>query len=244
MASARARATLLAGAALVGLAFARLPGSPPLYDSLRIPDEPYRHLSSTAGSPETPPPTAARQEVSVHDPVINITTAERRPQAYLLVQTGTLEPVAGSTRITASLTPVPLPAPGPHDGVPLGNAYDVQVRDQDGHPLRPGGGGQRAVVQLRVPNLSAPQRVVVELKQGGGWTALKTVRTADVVYAAELPSFGTVVAVYVIGAGSPTVPAATPASGFPWIALIGGVALIVAVVGLVALRPVRRHPRT
>jgi LPXTG-motif cell wall-anchored protein len=237
----RARVTLIAGAILIAVAFASLPpGAPPLYDSLRIPDEPYRHLSTSAASQETRPPTTARQEVAVNDPVINITTAEKRPQAYLLVQTGALQPVGGTTRIVASLTPVPLPVPAPGDGVPLGNAYDVQVRDQDGNPLEPSGKGQLPVVQLRIPNPSTPPRIAVELRQHGVWTSLRTIHTADVIYAAELPSFGTVVAVYT-GATSPPVPA-TGKRGFPWSVLIGGLLAIIALTGLVALR--RRRRRT
>jgi hypothetical protein len=230
--------TLLAGAILVAVAFVFLPpGSPPLYDSLRIPDEPYRQLST--GSQETRPPTTARQEVAVTDPVINITTAEKRPQAYLLVQTGALQPAGGTARIIASLTPVPLPQPAPTDGVPLGNAYDVQVRDQDGTPLQPSGKGQGPVVQLRIPNASTPPGVVVELRRHGVWRVLRTVHTADVIYAAELPSFGTVVAVYLTGAASPPVPA-TGNGGFPWSALIGGLLAVIALTGLFAIRRGRR----
>jgi hypothetical protein len=226
--------TLLAGAILVAAAFAFLPaGSPPLYDSLRIPDEPYRPLSTAAGSQEARPPTTARQEVAANDPVINVTTAEKRPQAYMLVQTGALRPVAGRARIIASLTPVPLPQPAPSDGVALGNAYDVQVRDQDGNPLQPSGKGQGPVVQLRIPNASTPPRVAIELRRHGVWTVLRTVHTADVIYAAELPSFGTVVAVYLTGAASPPLPA-TGNRGFPWSALIGGLLALVALTGLAA----------
>lgn len=236
------RRPLLTGAILVALAFALLPaGTPPLYDSLPVPDQPYRTLSTGSPVPQGPQPTAARAEVTPADPVINLTTAERRPQAYLLVQTGALQPLAGTARIVASLTPVPLPSPGPHNGVPLGNAYDLELHDQDGRLLEPSPSGQRPVVQLRIPNPSTPGHVVVELHAHSAWTVLKTIRTADVIYAAELPSFGTVVAVYIVASpptGTPPGRGINPA----WTAVAAGLVVVIVVAGLVALGRGRRTP--
>ena len=234
------RSVLLGAVALLVVACALLPrGSPPLYDSLPVPDQPYRTLTTGTVSPQGTQPSSATAEVTPADPVINLTTSERRPQAYLLVQTGSLQPLAGATRITASLTPVPLPSPPPHDGVPLGNAYAVEVRDQAGRSLEPTPAGQRPVVQLRIPNPAAARHVVLELHDRGTWTVLKTIRTADVIYAAELPSFGTVVAVYVIGSTSRPNADSGSAVGPVWI-VVAALGLVFAVAGLLALRLARR----
>ena len=232
-----ARLTLIGGAILVASAFVLLPGSPPLYDSLRIPDQPYRTL--TAG----PQPASARVEVTPADPVINLTTDERRPQAYLLVQTGSLRLVAGTTRIVGSLVAVPVPSPGPRDGVPLGNAYEVTVHDQSGAPLEPGRMGERPVVQLRIPTVSTPGHVVLELHDHGAWSVLRTIRTADVIYAAELPAFGVVVAVYRLSSTVPPVTAGARGIDVVWLIVATGVVLLVVVAALIAVGRGRREPR-
>jgi hypothetical protein len=238
----RARGTLLGGMLLVALAFALLrPDSPPLYDGLRIPDEPYRYLSGASATQATPAPTSANREVVVAEPIIDITTSERRPQAFLLVQTGSLQPVSGTAQMIASLTPVPIPDPGPRDGVPLGNAYHVQVRNQDGHPIEPSGEGQRPLIQLRIPSPSTPRHVVLELSHQGAWLRLKTIHTGDTIYGAALPFFGTVVAVYVIGEPHTSAQGAGGVMSRPWPVLGGGLVVVMAALGLVALGR-RRHP--
>jgi hypothetical protein len=198
-------------------------------DTPRLPDQPYRYLSSGTS------PTSVRQEALVTQSIININTAEWRPQAYLLVQTASLTPLSGAAQIIASLTPVPLPMPGPRNAVPLGNAYDAEIRTRDGQPVKPTGTGANPVVQLRVPNPSMPGHIVLELHHQGGWTALRTIQTADVIYAAELPSFGIVVAVYI-----PSASLSASASGhvinYEWALLVAGLIIIIAVAGWVALR--------
>lgn len=216
-------------------------GSPPLYDSLRVPDQPYRVLTTGDRVAQGPAPASARVEVTPADPVINVTTAERRPQAYLLVQTASLQPLGGAARILASLTPVPLPAPLPA-AVPLGNAYDIDVHDQDGRRLEPGATGQRPVVQLRIPNPSTPGHVVLALHDRGVWTHLSTIHTADVIYAAELPSFGVVVAAYVLEATGSHAGATGGGVSAAWVAVGAALVLVAAVSGLVALGLLRRSP--
>lgn len=110
------------------------------------------------------------------------------PQAGLRLPAGAQQPVV-------TLGPVPLPEQ-PEDGVALGNAYRLQVRDQDGRPAEIGTPPRPVVVQLRIP-AKTDQPVAIELHRDGQWSTLQTTRAGEDDYSGYLPALGDVAAVQI-----------------------------------------------
>lgn len=189
---------VVAGLLLVPAYLVSPPSAPPLYDGLGFPDEPYRYVSPPPDAGSTAPPTAARTEGKVYrdgsSPPLNAATGETGPQAAIAVPQGALDVPADSTRVVATVEPVPLPRQGPQGGIALSNAYDVAIEDDRGNALRLTGRPRAALIQLRIPAETA-EEVVIQLLQPDGWVDLTTRRSGVDVYSADLVQPGVVVAV-------------------------------------------------
>lgn len=189
------RGRLLAVAALLLLPGALLsaPTSPPLYDGLGFPDEPYR---TVAGEGAAPTPAAAEAAVfrDGSSPPFTLQTGESGPQATLAVPQGALALPDGAARVRVRLDPVAVPVPLPRTGRVLSNAYDVVLQDDRGRPVALTGRPRPAVVRLRIPAETAGT-VVLQRRDGTRWRTLPTRQVGVDVYSADLDAAGAVVAV-------------------------------------------------
>lgn len=237
--SRRGPATVLAGALLLVASWLLLaPGSPPLYDGVGFPDEPYRYLQAPAGTAPTKPPTSATSDVAVRGgrtASANISTREQGPQAAVYVADQGLTAPGSAAAVHLTIAPVRPPAQ-PADGTIPGNAYTITA-NAGGGPVGVAPVPNAVTVLLRIPK-ATQATVAVELLVGGRWEQLNTFQTGNDVYSASLPALGTVAAVLVTapqrsvtfgGAG----PAPGHRGGTSWGLLAGGTVLLM-LAGLVA----------
>ena len=211
--------------------------SPPLYDGLGLPEEPYRLVG------EDPAPAGAERRLpitSTSSPPVYLATPETGPQAAVALPAGALEVGAGSGELVVRITPVRPDHEPP--GKRLGNAYRLHVT-LGGVPVVARPDVPRLVVQLRIP-AATDVPVDVVLREDGRWSRLATRRTGEHVYTADLPAFGEVAAVEVgqsfraapYGAGS-----AEAAGGLLLLIPVGGA---VALLGVALLLRGRRRTGT
>lgn len=168
-----AAVVLLAGAA--GLAAAwRLaaPATPPLYDGIITPADPYRYVDPPPGI-NHPPPDALSKDLPLVDnqaPPIAETTDENPPQAQLLVQGGSFDLPPGATGVTVTISPEHAPAVPPPDGRLDGNVYRFGVAAASTPlQLKP---GSISTVVLRGP--AGAGNATVEQFTGNTWHRLDT----------------------------------------------------------------------
>jgi hypothetical protein len=245
---ARGAAAVLAGALLLGVAWLVIaPGSPPLYDGVGFPDEPYRYLTPPAGAPATKPPTSASADITVtagKSVAANISTREQGPQAAIYIADQGLA-VQGSTGVvTVSLSPTPADT-RPADGSIPGNAYTIAASSKGGS-VAVSSIPSAVTVLLRVPKATSA-RVAIEVLVGDRWEQLNTFQTGSDVYSAALPVLGTVAAVLVT-ASQRAVPYAGAASGQPQSGgglslgpLLAGSVVLALVLLIVGIRLSRRR---
>lgn len=185
-------ATLVAGAAMLGIAWHWAPGpSPPLYDGLQLPAEAYRYLNNPPGV-TSQAPTAFSQDLIVTDgksPAIAEATSESPAQAQFLVQGDSFVLPAGTPSVTLNITPVQPPPQAPIGGQLDGNVYRVSVTaGSTPLTLKP---GSPATVVLRGP--AGASNPTMEEFTSGQWTSLTTtpVGSPDT-YAANVTVLGDV----------------------------------------------------
>ncbi|MDT5025407.1 MAG: hypothetical protein QOE61_1833 [Micromonosporaceae bacterium] len=165
------------GLLAVGLVMgARPPHSPPLYDGLGFPDEPYRWFEAPAGADQTPPCTPATTRVDVN--ADGITTAakgfsdEEGPQVAFAIADRALIVPASSHTATVQAIPVSNPAAPPPDGQLVSNVYRfTATADSDGPvTIIP---GNRILVNLRA-NKATRDPVVFEIWSANRWQQIAT----------------------------------------------------------------------
>jgi hypothetical protein len=192
---------LVAGALLIGAAWALSPApSPPLYDGLSGPAQPFVYLDPPAGYHQTGKPSGATRPLTItagSSTAGYASTAEIPPQAQVLAADGTFSTPPGATSVTLAITPVEPPQPIPSAlGRLAGNLYHVTATaDVPGpvgitpaHPVTvvlrgPAGTGNAPIARLgegggstwqrvtTVPLGSAPDMVVTNTEQLG-WFAI------------------------------------------------------------------------
>lgn len=248
MAPDRRRATrvLLAAAALVGIAWWVSPvASPPLYDSLGQPAEPYRYLNPPPGNSHGEP-SAAKQDAMVSGGAINatfISTTEQPPQVQVLIGDNAVAVPAGATKVTISITAVPPPLPIPAAlGMLDGNVYQVSVTPDVAGPLTLKPGATSPTVVLRGPPGSSSAQILRLQDVSGAWEKLHTVPlgSAQDMVAASTSAFGWFTLVLPKGAadggggggGSGT---------FPVVAVVVPAVLLALIATLLAMRLSRRR---
>lgn len=205
----RLRLLLVTGLLLVPAALLSAPTSPPLYDGLGFPDEPYRAVGG-----QGPAPTGASAEAAVYrdgsSPPFTLQTGESGPQATLAVPQGALSLPPGAARVRVRLDPVAVPTPLPRTGRVLSNAYDVVLQDDRGRPVRLTAHPRPALLRLRIP-AETTRTVVLQRREGARWRSLPTRRTGVDVYSADLDAAGAVVAVLLEArVGRPAAPGRGP----------------------------------
>ncbi len=190
--------TVAAGfAVLVAVWLLVSPRTPPLFDGVGFPDEPYRYVSAPAGMQATKPVTSASAQITVVGGTSrsgNVATGEQGPQAAVYLNEGAI--VTSGKPSTVQLDVVPVVAtPAPTDGTAPGNAYRISATGGSGAPHL-SGETNTSTVLLRIPKATSRQ-VAIEILAPGGWQQLTTFRTGTDVYSANLPAFGEVAAVIV-----------------------------------------------
>jgi hypothetical protein len=233
----RAAATLGVGAVLLALTWRASPlPSPPMYEGLTTPVQPYRYLHPPPGLGSTPPPSSVRQSLPPkqgQSPPLFPQTTESPPQAQLLAAQDSFVLPPGATAVEASIVPVDPPPVPPLGGQVQGNVYDFEVTAGGAPlPVRP---GRRVTVVLRGP--SGIVNPVIERFADGAWTRFETVALGQLAgesYTADVTGLGDFALVATPGA---------PAGGGsdPFVVVLAAGAVLLTVGTLLALR--RRHRR-
>jgi hypothetical protein len=257
---AAVKRVLVAGAVLLGAAWALAPAaSPPLYDGLQGPAQAYLYLTPPAGYQQTGRPEPGTGSLAVAQGSSGagfVNTGETPPQCQALVQQGAFSFPAGATSISLALTPVPPPVPVPASlGVAAGNVYHVAATANV-----PGAvalvAGKPMTVVLRGP-AGVGNAPIARLDEGGTtWQRVTTVplgSTADMVVSNTdrlgyfvITTNGTQGSPGGSGSGSGSGGPGSGGSGsggFPVAAVvIAAVVLVAVLAGLWALSARRRQP--
>jgi hypothetical protein len=230
---------LLVGAVLLGAAWRMAPlPTPPLYEGVVGPAEPYRYRHPPPGLETARPPSAVRTTVAVmggESPPLDPQTGERPPQAQLLAARGSFVLPPGATSVQATVVPVDPPPVRPRDARLTGNVYDLEVSVR-GMPLAVRA-GRRVTVVLRGPaGVAAP---VIERYAAGRWSRLATQPLGPLAgdsQAADVDRLGEFALVSASGA-----PAAGGRAGVLLLVVLSATAALVAVATLRGGRRPRRR---
>lgn len=222
---------LLAGS-LLALTWLTLPvNSPPLYDGLQTPTEPYRYIQPPPGQ-EQPgrPPTSARMEVPAlrgKSPLEIVATSEQPAQAHMTLQYNAIHLPAGVSQIVLVIRPVTPPAP-PDQGTFDGNVYRFTASSPGGAALSLNRGPKTSIELRGTGAFGSP---VIEHYSAGHWIMLDTLTFVNSpYYVAYISSFGYFALVFPHGpsksSGSPVLP----------FVIIGVAVIALMVVGLLLIR--------
>ena len=158
---------------MAALGFAQLDGPArrlALYDGVVV-EDPYRYVAPAPGQAGTPGTgEAVNQVVGSSSPSIAVLTSESPPQAQLIAPIGAFALPAGTTSLTATLTPL-APTSAQTQAGTVGNVYRMTITDQNGQQV-PLATGVQATVILRVPDQNV--QVAVGRWDGSAFTILPT----------------------------------------------------------------------
>ena len=226
------RWALLLGAAavLATSSYLLVPGgSPPLYDGVGFPDEPYRYLHPPGGSIATKPPAGASTVVALlgdgSNTAVTLQTAEKGPQIALAFRLGLLQAPSGARTITVKVDPVD-PVSAPDNGEILGNTYRASFTGSNGKPATITGVGTYSAA-VRIPQ-GTRSAVAIELYTGGAWTTLRTTQTGSDVYTAPVPAAGDLAAVLIASGADSSLAAKAGKSGSQSVLVVLGIAVLVS----------------
>lgn len=211
-------ALLLAVLALGATVTARPPDSPPLYNGIGFPDEPYRWVTPPAGASTTPQPaTPASARALVTDGRSAATRAfssEQGPQVAFAVADGALAAPDGASEVTVTVTPEAAPGPALPGTTIVSNLHRFSLTTPDGAEvgLTPQGS---VIVNLRA-SAQTPLSVVVCQWDGSAWTQVPTRQVGTEIYAADLKTLDPFAVLRFDAGVTPTVAApAGPPPGAP-----------------------------
>jgi len=184
-------AVLLAAATLLALVWhVSPPVTPPLYDGLGLPPEPYRYLNPPPAlkhGNKTPSSTSLSVPVSGGESSFeSAATNENPPQAQLILQPNAVRLPAGTKWIAIVVRPVPA-LPAPQDGNLDGNAYRFALTSNSGTLLALGKG----TTSVALRGTGARGSPIIEQYTGGHWIRLKTgIYLGIAIYVANVKSLG------------------------------------------------------
>jgi hypothetical protein len=210
------------------------PAVVPVYDGIGNPDEPYRYVNPPADAKTTKQPTVARQTVGVRNGT-NVTqfanSAETGPQVSVYVPAGSLDVPSGVTSIELTATPKAPAPPLPADGTIVGNVYDI-VATADGKLLDVVGTGKEApTLQFRAPTAKQPGPVF-EHRTPSGWVQSRTIRVGNDFYQTSAEGLGEWALVELAQTGQKSGGGGGVNVGL----LVGGIAVLLAAGGILAIR--------
>jgi hypothetical protein len=158
------------GLAVVPIAQRLTPiAGPPLYDGVVV-TQPYRWLFPAPGELGGAQGASGTESVQGASPVLAIATPEEPPQAQIFAPAGSLVLPPNTKSLRLSITPI-LPSAAPAGDSVDGNAYSIDVVNQDGAPVEGRDGGDVTVV-LRGP--AGVANVTMEKLTAGVWQPLQT----------------------------------------------------------------------
>jgi hypothetical protein len=188
----RRRRLVTLAIALLALAWTFTPTghTPPLYDGLGFPDQPYRYVVAPAGYRHTAAPGAAAEHVPITasgSSTYDAASSEIGPQVEVFLNQESLRAPAGSTVAHLRATPV---AAGtqPSDGEVWGNVYRLSARTNVG-PATVVAGGRLDSIRLRAPT-GPPPTARIEFRNSSGWHRLTTSKIGNDIYSAPLAGVG------------------------------------------------------
>jgi hypothetical protein len=233
------RRVLVAVAALL-VAWIAVPSAVPIYDGIGNPDQPYRYVQPPAGAKKTPAPTVASTTIPVDPQQLSRSgysnSAEIGPQVVYFVPAGALKAPAGATSIRITETPLAPAPPTPADGRIVGNVYRVTATTSQGDAVVVGRGIERTpTLDLRAPSAKQPGPVFEHLT-AGVWKQSATLRIGQDIYQTSAGSLGDWALVQLTKA-----PAMSSSSGGGVNVglLVGGIAVLLLVAAIVAIRVAR-----
>ncbi len=241
---------LLSAVALLAVAWlaAPLSSTPPLYDGVAFPDEPYRYVTPPPGAPATPPPTDAVGDARIVDGKSQLAVAgsnEQGPQVQFVVDDGeiTAPPRAAVAHLRAE--PVATTAQPP-DARIWGNVYRLTATTDLGPAQIHAGSNSTTAIILRAPVGPTPQPVM-EYSDGTTWRRLPITRVGNDIYSAPLVATGDYAVATLPGQPQP-LPGTTTAttggrSGIDRWILIPGIALAVLIAAIATIRWTRTISR-
>ena len=185
-------AILLAVLGIAAVMLLRPLASPPLYDGVGFPDEPYRWVQPPAGAPKTPAVTVARAEAVVEldgtVPILKGLSAEQGAQIAFQIGSGDLVLPQGAKKITAQAVAGPNASVPPPVGVLASNLYTLSVSTDVPGELALAA-GKKVIVNIRADKAS-DDPVVLQVFSEGTWSQVATARVGTEIYAAEVPELG------------------------------------------------------
>lgn len=219
------RTRLLALAAtLLALAWVLSPAgrTPPLYDGLGFPDQPYRYVTVPPGYSQTNGPSTASSSVKVSSgdsSTYDLSSSELGPQVEVFVNAKDLTLTPRSTVAHLRAAPVTTTSQ-PDDAEVWGNVYRVSVSTDTGAGTIRAGGALDSI-RMRAPT-GPPPVAGIEFNDGSGWRRLTTSKIGNDIYSAPLAGVGEYAVVSPKGqakvpndssAGSSTGPGSTASPG-------------------------------
>jgi hypothetical protein len=225
---------VVAIAALAGVWRLLPSGSPAIYDGNCIAN-PYESLGS---SPAPQPASSTFPKSKNVFPASEVYTSETPPQAQLIMESGSFD---NTTAFTISITPVVAPSVKPPNGVIEGNVYRFSAINAEGAAVTPKANVLLTVVLRATKSIPAP---VIDRFNGTAWIPLQTLNSGCgntfLVSSTQLGEFAAVAP-----GGSTPQPPAAPSGGFPVVAIVGAlvVLLVIAIVVLFSLDRGRNRAR-
>lgn len=212
------------------------PATPPLYDGVGFPDEPYRYVAAPPGARPTNPATAITSDAKVSQGLgaeVLAASAEQGPQIRLEFGEGTLQAAQNATVIHVSAQPT-APTAQPGDGTVWGNVYHLTATSDAGPVQVHAGPGTLTSITMRSPSPPPPEPVI-EYNGGTGWRQLQTSRTGNDFFTAPLAGPGDYA---VVRLRNPPQAASTGGNGY-LLPIVLGVVVIVLAGAIVAIRITR-----
>jgi hypothetical protein len=184
---------VLAGLALAFVAVLLGPGgSPPLYNGLGFPDEPYRWVDPPAGAPATDRWTPAGGTIAVTDGKSasgSFTSKEQGPQVAYFADPEAFVVPAGTTSVEVDAQGVSVPGPLPQGTTAVSNVYAFTATPVGGTGPVTFAEGRKYLVNLRAD--TATDRVVLLHRWvGDRWEQRATFQVGTDVYAGTITAFG------------------------------------------------------
>lgn len=216
-AMSRHASLLLVAAALLGFAWMTSPtlSSPPLYDGLGFPDEPYRYVAPPPGAPRTAAPSEAFAEVSFSSgqvPLVLAQSGEQGPQVEVVIRTGQLVVSPDATKVRVNAKPTS-PASQPGNGEIWGNVYHLTAASDNGPVHTNTNPDNPSTISLRVPVQPQPEPEMV-FNDGAGWHKIPIYRVGYDIYAGPIQGEGDYALV------RPATPAPTSSQKYPVVMIV------------------------
>lgn len=211
--------------------------TPPLYDGVGFPDEPYRYVTPPPGSRPTQPVTELSSDSRVmqgRGAEVLAASAEQGPQIQVQLGDGTLTTAPNATTIHVSAQPL-APSVQPADGTVWGNVYRLTATSDAGTVQVHTGAGTASSILLRSP-AAPPPEPAIEYNDGTGWRPLQTTKTGNDIFTAPLAGLGDYA---VVQLRNPPAAAGSGGGNGYVLPIVIGVALVVLAGVIVSVRITR-----